>query len=313
MRMKSTLSYLWKLPVCGLAFFIGMAIGGAVLSGLDLKAPEMPAGTDANTVAMWFFLGSMLIALGLSFVSKNLNANCLIRWIVLAELIWIVAVVSMVLESFFFMTTGAVSTISSGLYTLLSFFAPTIFLAGMITTLFRPEPRVQEWIKSLRAYFSTRRFAYWLWRGLAAFLAFPLIYIAFGLLVAPFVRDYYILGANELKLPTWSHLITLQTLRSSMFLLACLPVVFLWRGSRGSLIYAMGVSLFVLTAFMAVITSYWFPWQMRLFHGLELLADAFIYASFLTVLFRTQREGLETKANAAGRPYVLPARTNPSI
>jgi hypothetical protein len=75
----------------------------------------------------------------------------------------------------------------------------------------------------------------------------------------------------------------------------------------------MGVSLFVLTAFMAVITSYWFPWQMRLFHGLELLADAFIYASFLTVLFRTQREGLETKANAAGRPYVLPARTNPSV
>ncbi len=313
MRIKSILSYLWKLPVCGLAFFIGMALGGAVLSGLGFKAPEMPAGTDANTVAVWFFLGSMLMALGLSFVSKNLSANWLVRWIVLAELIWIVAVVSMVLESFFFMTTGAVSTILNGLYTLLSFFLPGLFISVSIVALFRPDPPVQDGNKGLRAYFSTRRFADWSWRGLAAFLAFPLIYIAFGLLVAPFVQDYYIQGVNELKIPTWGHLISLQLLRSSMFLLACLPVALLWRGSRGGLISALGFSLFVLTAFMAVITSYWFPWQMRLFHGLELLADAFIYASVLAVLFRTQREGLETKTNAAGRRYVQQARSNTSI
>lgn len=313
MNIKSTLSYLWKLPFCGLAFFIGMALGGSALLGLGLKAPEMPAGTDANTVAVWFFLGSMLMALGLSFVSRNMNANWLVRWIVLAQLIWIVAVVSMVLESFFFMTTGAVATILNGLYTLLSFFLPGIFLSGAIVALFRPEAPVQDWTKGLCAYFSMRRFADWSWRGLAAFLAFPLIYIAFGLLVAPFVQDYYIQGISELKIPTWGHLISLQLLRSGMFLLACLPVALLWRGSQRGLLSALGLSLFVLTAFMAVITSYWFPWQIRLFHGLELLADAFVYAGVLAVLFRTQREGLKTKTNVAARRYVQQAPSNTSI
>ena len=313
MNIKSTLSYLWKLPTCGLAFFIGMAIGGAALSAMGLRAPEMPAGTDVKAVTMWFFLGSMLMALGLSFVSRNLNANWLVRWIVLVQLIWIVAVVSMVLESFFFMTTGAVSTILNGLYTLLSFFLPGLFLSAAIVALFRPEPAVQDWLKSLRSYLSTYNFVGWSWRGLAAFLAFPLIYISFGLLVAPLVQDYYIQGVNELKIPTWGHLVALQLLRSIMFLLACLPVALLWRGSRRCFIGALGFSLFVLTAFMAVITSYWFPWQMRLFHGLELLADAFVYTSVLAVLFRTQREGLEPEVNVVNRRYVHQVRSNTSV
>jgi hypothetical protein len=34
-----------------------------------------------------------------------------------------------------------------------------------------------------------------------------------------------------------------------------------------------------------VITAYWFPWQMRFFHCLELLADGLLYAGVLTWLF----------------------------
>lgn len=307
--MKTIISYIWKLPLCGMTFFVGMALGGAALAELGFQSPPPPAGTDARTIAVWFFLGSMLIAFTLSFVSKNLSANWFVRWVVLTELIWIVAVVSMVLESFFFMTTGAVSTISSGLYTLLSFFTPTIFLAGMITFLFRPEPPTQKWIKGLSSYFSTFKLADLSWRSLAAFLAFPLIYITFGLLVAPFIRDYYILGVNELKIPTWDHLITLQFLRSCLFLLACLPVVILWRGSRRGLTSALGISLFVLTAFMAVITSYWFPWQMRIIHGLELLADALIYAGVLAALLG-KKKSLDTITNQAGIRYVQQVPSN---
>lgn len=307
--MKTIISYIWKLPICGMAFFVGMALGGVALTKLGFQSPPPPAGTDASTIAFWFFLGSMLMALALSFVSKNLRANWLVRWAVLAELTWIVAVVGMVLESFFFMTTGAVSTISSGLYTLFSFFTPTIFLAGAITFLFRPEPPVQDWIKGLRSYFSTINLADWSWRGLAAFLAFPLIYITFGLLVAPFVRDYYNLGVNELKIPTWGNLIILQFLRSCLFLLACLPVIILWRGSRRGLISALGISLFVLTAFMSVISSYWFPWQMRLFHGLELLADALIYAGLLAVLMG-KKHNPDNITNQAGIRYVQQMPTN---
>jgi hypothetical protein len=73
--------------------------------------------------------------------------------------------------------------------------------------------------------------------------------------------------------------------RSALFLLVCLPVMRRWQGSRRSLWLSLGMSFFVLTAFMAVITAYWFPWQMRLFHGLELLADSMVYTAVLVLLF----------------------------
>jgi len=49
--MKQTLSYLWKLPLCSMAFFLGVALTGVLLPLLGFEAPEMPAGTAANTVA----------------------------------------------------------------------------------------------------------------------------------------------------------------------------------------------------------------------------------------------------------------------
>ncbi|HEY3313034.1 MAG TPA: hypothetical protein VGK00_15440 [Anaerolineales bacterium] len=57
-----------------------------------------------------------------------------------------------------------------------------------------------------------------------------------------------------------------------------------WRGSRKELWLKLGLSIFILTAFVAVITSYWFPWQLRLFHGLELLAGSLVYAGVLAAL-----------------------------
>ena len=72
MNIKTIFSYFWKLPLCGIAFFIGMALGGALLPALGLQSPEIPAGTDANTIAQWFLLGSMLLAFTLSFLSRRI-------------------------------------------------------------------------------------------------------------------------------------------------------------------------------------------------------------------------------------------------
>jgi hypothetical protein len=130
--------------------------------------------------------------------------------------------------------------------------------------------------------FSTRS---WAWKLILALLAYPLTYFIFGLLVQPLVMDYYTQGMYELVAPTWGQLIPLQFSRSTLFLLVCLPVIRWWQGSRDSLWRSLGFSFFVLTAFMAVITSYWFPWQMRLLHGLELLADAMVYTGVLVWLF----------------------------
>lgn len=282
--MKTILSYLWKLPLCGIAFFIGMALGGGLLPALGFDAPAMPAGTDANTIALWFLLGSLILAFSLSFVSQRLNLGFWARWLWLALLVWVVAAVGMVLEAWFFMDTGAVSSTSSSLFTILNFVLPSLAVAGMVALLFKPLQAVEPERTGLGQFLRQFPAGGWLWRLGLALLAYPLAYFTFGLLVLPFIESYYAAGQYELTAPTWGQLIPLQLVRSALFLLVSLPVLIHWRGWRVGLWPALGINLFVLTAFMAVITSYWFPWQMRLFHGLELLADGLVYAAALVLL-----------------------------
>lgn len=291
--MRRILTYLWKLPLCGLAYFIGMAVSGIALPSLGFPTPAMPTGTNSNTIAIYFLLGSMILSFALSFVSHNLRLNWFLRWIILAELIWVFGAVGMVIESFFFMTTGAVSSVLNALFTVLSFLLPGLFVSGAIAILFRP-PQVESFQLALNKFFSSRNVSQWFRRFGSALLAYPLIYFTFGLIVQPFIKDFYAQGMYELTTPTWGQLIPLQLTRSFLFLLVSLPVLIWWNGSRRGLWLALGSSIFALTAFMAVITAYWFPWQMRLFHGLELLADGLVYAGAVVLLLgREQVEGRE--------------------
>lgn len=318
MKLKSSLSYLWKLPLCGLAYFIGMAISGMVLPAVGFPTPEMPAGTDANTIMLWYLPGSMILSLALSFVSRGLRVNWFLRWIILAELTWVFGAVGMVIESFFFMTTGAVSSILNALFTVLSFLSPSLFVSGAIAILFRP-PQTESFLHSLNTFFSSRNVSQWSWRFVSALLAYPLIYFSFGLIVQPFIKDFYAQGMYELTTPTWGQLIPLQLARSLIFLLISLPVVIWWNGSRRGLWLALGSSIFVLTAFMAVITAYWFPWQLRLFHGLELLADGLVYAGALVMLLgREQAERRKEAENVrketfTDRTRIRNLQSNPRV
>jgi len=96
----------------------------------------------------------------------------------------------------------------------------------------------------------------------------------------------------ELAIPSWGQLIPLQMLRSVLFLGICYPVIRGWKGSPLKLWVSLSVTFFFLTAFMAVITAYWFPWRLRFFHGLELLADAAVYIGILIYLFTPDRSRL---------------------
>jgi hypothetical protein len=48
-------------------------------------------------------------------------------------------------------------------------------------------------------------------------------------------------------------------IRSALLLLACLPVLVLWRGSLRRLWLVLGWGLFVLVGFAAMIQAYWLP------------------------------------------------------
>jgi hypothetical protein len=299
MKLKVVLGLLYKLALCGVAFFIGMAAGGALLPLLGLNSPAPPEGTDANTIALWFLLGSMLLTLPLSWLSRRMSGGVIRRWLILSLLTWICSAINMVLEAYFFMDTGAVSSTESGLFTVLNLLLPCITLSGTAALLFRP--RTQDRSRGWREFWTQHHPKAWAWRLLLALLAYPVIYIAFGLLVQPLIADYYVQGAYELTAPTWGQLVPLQLARSALFLLAGLPVLINWRDTKRTLFWALGTTVFACVAFMSVITAYWFPWQLRLFHGLELLADSMLYTAILLWLLAKRKTPTQTQLIHTGQ------------
>jgi hypothetical protein len=49
MKLKHLLPYVWKLPVCGLAFYLGTILVAASPPASGLSTPALPEGTDAAT------------------------------------------------------------------------------------------------------------------------------------------------------------------------------------------------------------------------------------------------------------------------
>jgi hypothetical protein len=65
-------------------------------------------------------------------------------------------------------------------------------------------------------------------------------------------------------------------------------VILLWGKTRTALILALGFALFVFVGGFSMLTTYWFAWQLRVFHSLEILADEMLYALVLVLLFAPQ-------------------------
>jgi hypothetical protein len=61
-------------------------------------------------------------------------------------------------------------------------------------------------------------------------------------------------------------------------------VLVAWRLSRRGLVLSLGFALFVLVGALGLIGGYWMPVSMRLFHGLEILADSLVYSWVIVIL-----------------------------
>jgi hypothetical protein len=284
--LKQLTGYLWKLPIASVVFMVGLTVSGSLLPSLGLVPPELPRGTDAGTIGLYFALGSLLFGLVLALLAQGMYGSFILRWSSLSLIMWVAYAVNNVIEGGIYSTFAATSTIQSMLYTGLSLLLPTLGQAAVITALFKP-PSKKSRVGVRLSVFRPRG---WAWRLVAALVAFPVIYFIFGLLVEPLVREYYVQGQFELALPSLSVIIPVQLLRSALFLLVSLPVILLWGESRTALILKLGFALFVFVGGFSMVTTYWFAWQLRVFHSLEILADEMLYALVLVMLFVPQEQ-----------------------
>jgi hypothetical protein len=103
-------------------------------------------------------------------------------------------------------------------------------------------------------------------------------------MVVPFTYEYYREELVGLTAPGWEQILPVLFVRSVLFLVASLPVLVAWHGSRRSLILALGFAMFVLVGALGLLEGYWLPLSVRVFHGLEIMADSMVYSWVLVVL-----------------------------
>jgi hypothetical protein len=123
-----------------------------------------------------------------------------------------------------------------------------------------------------------------------AAVAFMPIYLFFGQMVVPFTYDYYLQQMAGLTAPAWGQILPVLLLRSLLFLAASLPVLVTWGRSRLSLVLSLGFALFLLVGGLGLVGGYWLPLEVRLFHGVEILADSLVYAWVLVLLVVKKRQ-----------------------
>ncbi len=283
MIVTRTALTLGKIFLGALAFFAGTLLGGMLAAFAGMPIPALPAGADAETLLWFQLLAGVVFSGTLALVSRGLAGGFLFRGFALALFGWIAYSLNTYLEAAIFTTYEAGSS-----YTMVMQLCAVMVSSAVIAWLF-PSAKGGGSIGTT-AGASVAQFspAQWAVRLLAALLAFPVIYTVFGLLVLPFVLTYYEQQMAGLMLPGWGEILPTLFLRSLLFLLACLPVLSGWQGTRLNLFLTLGSALFILVGGIYMLQSYWFPLTMRIVHGLEIMADSFVYSGVLVILLRSR-------------------------
>jgi hypothetical protein len=293
--MKTFLSYAWKTLVCAVAYSAGMMFGGILATASRVSLPSAPLGTQPTQLALFAFLASLVLGASLGPLASGLRARYLARFAALALLAYVYLGVNTALETTIFTTVGG----AVGMIVL--FLPATLACAAAAAALFRPttapEPTAALWSRFQAQFGAWSR----VWRLAAAIVAFPLVYLAFGIMAGPFVIEAYRSGAYGLTLPGWSQILPILFLRSGLFLVASLPAIAFWRGSRLRLALSLGVANYVLVGLFGMLQAFWLPLAMRLVHVTEIAADSFAYAALLVLL-------LVRPAPATGQEPVAVAR-----
>ena len=285
MNPRTALSYVWKMPVCGLAFMAGILLGSMLAGAMGMQAPSMPEGTDPQTLLLVQLLASPLLALALALLSRGIQGRWVTRWLILSVLTWVAYSINTLLETAVFTTLAAASS-----FTAIVQLAGSFACGAAVAALFSPTEKGQRFPASLMEFFARRPANQWAWRLPVAALSFMPIYLFFGRLVVPFTYEYYQQELAGLTAPGWGQILPVLLVRSVLFLAASLPVLVAWSKSRRSLIFSLGFAMFVLVGGMGLIGGYWLPLNVRVYHGLEILADSMIYAWVIVVLLWGSRE-----------------------
>ncbi len=275
-----------KILLAAVAYAVGFLVSGMITAALHVPSPAVPAGTTESQVFRNMLLVLPLLAAALLPLASGLRGTWPRRLLAVASLLFITLGVNTVIEARAFsnmITNAPVMT--------LEYVLPALLVAAVLTW-----PRTERRdVPPTVVHFAPSA---WTWRLLVAWLVFPVIYFIFGMMIAPIVVPYYNAGVAGLKIPPMQVVLTTQLVRSALFLLASLPLLMLWRKSRGALIVAMGLAHAFTVGIFGLAQASWFPTILRVTHSMEITADSFAYAAVLALLFVRTVKAVEPTATA---------------
>jgi hypothetical protein len=295
---KTIVSFVGATVLGGVAAYAGTILGGLLAGLIGLPTPSLPPGSDMTTLGQYMLLTSPLVAATLALVSRGLSGGFLARWLNLSLLTWIAYGVNTYLEATLVTTLSAASP-----FVVITTLASSLSCSAVVAWLCPPAHAGDSFWVRAQAFFAGRSVGQWAWRLLAALAAFPAAYIVFGMLVEPFVIEYYREQYAGLTAPTWGQIIPILLARSLLFLVACLPMLITWQRSRLSLFIVLGAALFMLVGGVYMLQSYWLPASMRFAHSLEIMADSFVHAGALVYLLVKGPAGVAARPAAVLQPH----------
>jgi hypothetical protein len=270
-RQPSGIAILWKIPVIGAVYFVGILIAGAVVTKIGLPFPEIPGQTWIPVLG---FLTAVTLSIGIALLANGIAGTPFKRGLILLVFFYVSFVINNQIEAAVYSTTTEVPTM------LLFFIVPCLMASAAAALL----TRSAEERPAMPTVFADRPITSWWWRVVLAWLAFPVIYYFFGALIYPLVADAYTSPDLGLRLPGPLVVIAAVSLRSLLFLAASIPIIVNWKGSRISLVLSLTVALAAMVGVAGMFESTWMPLPMKLVHGVEIIADSLVHAWALVAL-----------------------------
>ena len=265
-----------RVILCGLVFAAAQSISAALVQALGMRMLATPAGTSPAQLAWTALLASPLLPLALAPLAARLPGALLTRTLRLALFTYVSFGLNTMIEARIFTTL-----VQPGAFAGMCVFyvLPCAALALAVAAAF-PARNVQ------RGPLPERPPAAWAGRLVLAWLAFPVIYLLFGAMVAPIVLPAYEQQAAGLVLPPMQVILPTQLLRRLLYLGSALPILLGWVGGWKRLALRLGWAFWVLTGLYGMLTGLWMPVSLRLAHSLEIGADSFVYAFVLAWTLR---------------------------
>lgn len=283
---NSIANWIGKVAAVAAAYFLGTMISGMVITAAGMPWPAFPNPPSQTTSLILGVFSSVLMAGCLALLAWGVRGSQPVRWLALTAFSYVIFGLNNEIEAAAFTTFGGTATM------LVFFVAPCLLGAAAAVWLIRPatlpEPRLAT---ALHRPAST-----WWWRVVLAWLAFPVIYIFFGMLVGPFVVPFYTAPGFGLTLPGWDTILPVVLLRSALALAVTLPMLLLWSRSRRSLFVSLAIAFFAMMGLIGLAATTFFPPTLRVVHSIEILGDAVVYALVFVALFVPKLRAVRTEA-----------------